>query len=762
MTAIFSLLRLVAPSLGGGANLRQANIFGAAASVQPSSYYVPGTGGPAVSTSDYYHLDGLYWFRPYDLNGMGTPGQTIAASLGRYFWIASPDHPSSTYGWADGQDFLGGYSNDPGVLPDKLTLLFRYNNSILLSGTEDWRLYQAPFLVYNPDDATYPFYIYCEGNTFGGATRDGGAQRQHEEGLARSTDLVTWVMNGPSHPNTTFNDWSSFQRVVRSGVNAWYSVGLSTNGGALGGFGKWTSTDGRTFTQVSTGLTMSIGSRVFEPSASDEVTISAQKWLYMREDARSADGGMYVTRVAVDASWNVLLSPAPVRISSRYAGSYPGPSYLQSVAAYAEDGVAHIWANHGFPPSSSNQSLIDGATYANGGGLWQQNVDYYTEIVDAAAAAQAAPVGVAASCASGVVTLSWFDALPNQTYRVYRGTSAGTQATLVGDVTGLTATDSPTVGSRYWYKVVTMEGASERGNRVVAVYVSANSALTNKHVNRILADSVTAGTYDVAWIEACVAWLESQSLTNSLLFWPDPAFGTKHTANAISKVYCLGTTRLPRGGDYTPQTPANTTYSATGMNGSVPGWTNAGAGDHGYFGGGRLNNIRRKVEITCVAAYKKPNSNKATFLAMDQFTGMVLYHDSDGAAKFKLYDDATSKTATKAVASHTAANIIAGTFDGTNLTTYVEGVAGTAQTGLNANTDLSANTPLKGVLGTPTNVPVLISGSETSKYVITTESFSFSNNEAQFSASDLIVFEKALTASQVASLTTLLRNRIGA
>lgn len=764
---------------GGGANLRQQNIFGAPTSVLPASYYTPGNGSPAISTSDYYHTDGLYWFRCYDLNQFGATGISIGASRGRYFWIASADHPSTNYGWRDGKDFRGGFSSRLGVLPATMDLLFRdvQSNIITRGGTEQWGVYHTPYLVYNPDDATYPFYMYCEGLVLGGTAVSPHTQAtQHEEGLFRSTDLTTWINNGPSHFNEEFLDWSSFQRVFRNGFGDWYSVGLSTSGHNYGGPGKWTSTDALTFTQVSTGLTDTFSSRSFVIGASDEVTITAQKWIYAREDARSADGGMYVTRVALDSNYNVLSSPAPVRISAKYLGDYPGPTYMNDVSAYVESGVAHIFCSHGMFALEAGAGAQGNLPYIgnsntgpyNGSGtlgpLRQQNIDYYTEIVDAAAAAQSSPVGLQASCASGVVTLTWMDVLPNQTYRVYRGTTAGTQATLVGDVAGVTTTNSPTADVQYWYKVVTLESGTERSHSVVSVYCSANSALTNKHIDRVLLDGADASTIDATWIESAVSWLSGQSLTSSLMYWVNPAFGTKKSGSTVQKIYCLGTTQLPRGGDYTPST-SNTTYSATGMNGTVPGWTNPGTSDRGYFGNGRINNIRRKVQITCVAAYKKPNTNTATLIAMNEFSsGMVLQHTSGtpGNASFLLKPSGSAVTATKATSSATAANIIAGVFDGAELTVYVEAVAGTAQTGLEANSDLALTTALKGKQASDATIPFLGSGSENSKYTVNTETYSFSDAQAQFSASDMIVLEKGLTSSQVTSLTSLLRTRIGA
>jgi len=722
-------------------------------------------------------MDGLEWLRPYDLNACGPKGQAIAAARGRYFWVVSPDHPNSNFGWADGQNFMGGYSNDPGVLPTRLQNLFLTNNTFNDAGA-NFMLYQAPWFVCNPDDATTPFYIYGEGMTYGGTGPN--QPRQHEEGLAKSADLDTWVMAGPTHRTNTYGQWSSFQRVVRVGPGNWYSTGLQAfyTPNAFGS-GMWTSTDGLSFTPgaalINACVPPNSGSlpctngtdREMSFSASDNVTIAGQLFTYVKDASSngSTTGGAFVTRVPIGASFNVLASPALAHISSAYANVYPGPTYLQAVNSYIENGVAHIYAQIGFPPSSANQGLVDGATYANGGGLWHQFIDYYTEIVDPTAAAQAAPVGITASCASGTVTITWLNALPNNTYRVYRGSSAASQTTLVGDVIGTTITDTPTGGQQWWYKVVTLQSGTERQSRIVHVYVSSATAFVNNHIDRVIQDGGDPSTIDATWLSTVDAYLTSNNLTKYLLFWTDPAFGVKRTGNVITKIYDLGTTRLPRGGDYTPTT-GTTTYSATAMNGTVPGWTNTNTNSFGYFGSGRLNNIRRKVEVTVVAAYNKPNTNTATLVAMDEFGGIGLQHTSGspGNASFYLTDGTHTVAATNATSGATAPNIIAGVFDGTCLYAYVEAVASTCQTGLvipaSALSSSGANPTLTGTIGTPNTVPFLGSGSQNSKYIYGT-GYVFENNEAQFSASDLIVFEKGLSAGQISSLTTLLRNRIG-
>ncbi len=761
------LVLLTLSSFSFGQTTSTLNLFSPNPPIDPSLYYIPGNGNPAVSTADYYHLDGLYWFRPYDLSAMGTSGQTIAAARGRYFWVATPDHPSSNFSWADGMDFMGGYSNDPGILPSTLSFLFRFNNSILIGGTQVYGLYQAAWLVYNPDDPTTPFYLYAEGATIGG-----GPARQHEEGYAKSADLVTWTMQGPSHFTTTFAQWSSFQRVHRNGTGDWTSTGLQAfftpN---VFGFGNWTSTDGQTFTSGTTLVNSclppnSTGTHGVTPcpdspsslvgvGSADSVTFGGQLYAVSVEDSRLADGGMYVALVPIDASNNVLASPAVIRISAQYDGVYPGPGFLQNVGSYLEDGVLHIWASHGFPPSSSNQGLVDGATYANGGGLWQQFIDYYTKVIDATAAADAAPIGVTAASASGTVTLTWLDALPNNTYRVYRSPDNSTWTSL-GDVTGITLSNTPGTG-QWYYKVVTLHSSVEKQSRTVTAYASPAPALVNAHINRILIDGADITTIDNTWLTKVTNWLSATGLTGNLLFWSDPAFGVKKSSTVISKVYDLGTTRLPRGGDFIPST-ANTTYSATGVNG-FPAWVNGTTSSFGYFGNGRFNNIRRKYQITVVANYQKSGTAQATVLALGEFGGIGLYNasGSTGAASFLLTGTSTSITSVAGALANASPHIIGGTFDGTNVTAYADGLAGVSQAGLPANADLVLQTKLRGQWGSSTQIFFLGSGSLDSKYGVSTESYVFDSSQAQFSAADLIVFDKALTSTQMAQLTTLLQ-----
>jgi hypothetical protein len=833
--------------------LRQQNFFGltGAAWQTPSSYYTPGTGNPAISTADYYHLDGVQWMRPYDLlnAACGTTGATIAAARGRYVWLASPDHPDGAYSWQSGMDFRAGYSNDPGVLPSRLETIILFNNILstaqvatvtasisgttltvtavtgtisfdnnailagagvaantlitgqltgaagstgtyALSGTAQtvssesmtvsqqlFRLYQAPWLVCNPDDASFPFYLYAESFS---------NRIQFQQGMAKSADLLSWTIVGPSHVTMTFGStasWSSFQTVARDGVNTWHSTGLESyypTSNAFG-YGKWTSTDGKTFVPNPTTLfnvclppnsTGTTGAQpcpdspalqLNEGGSPDTITIASQGWMPTRLDTMISSvrtGNQWVARVPIDVNFNALSSPARVNISSPYTGIYPGPTFLQNTNSYVEDGILHYYAQLGFPTSGSAFGLTNAATYANGGGLWQQALDYYTEVIDAVAAANAAPVGVSASCAASAVTLTWYDALPNRTYRVYRGTTAGSQTTLIGDVNGTITTDAPTPGSVYYYKVVTLNSGVEQKSRVVSTYVSSSVALVNAHITRALAAGADATTINRTWLDSFTSFLSTNGLTNNLMFATMAEFGVaQNVSNVISKIFDLGTTRLPRGGDYTPTT-TSTTYGATAL-GGAPAWLNGTGTAYGYYGGGIYNNIRRKTQITAYAIYQKPSTTQVTLLATGEFKGMALFHSAGtpGAANFLLSDATQTKTATATI-SGLATNLhsIAGTFDGTTLLAYADAVAGTGVAGLVIpSPNLNPPDTLTGSVGVGTVTPFLGSGSQDSKYDYNAPGYGFDEIQAQFNGGALIVFDKALTPTQISSLDALMK-----
>lgn len=815
-------------NMGGGANLIQRSLFSTdTPSLSYSSWYNPGTGSPAVSTADYYHMNGIWRARPYDLDTMGADGATIKAREGkRFVWMMCGDHPTGVT-YQGGSDFFVGYSDDPQIWPDPNTLRMLRRQEDFINNVVDeygytqntFFVYHWPYLVYNPDSAGDKFWIYAEAQSTSSA-------RQHELGLFTTADFLSSTLVGPAIATSNFNGWTSLAYVNRIGVNDWeaYSLGTADSTPPITYY-KYTSTDGLSWTR---------GAAVAGPGEYTE--IAGQKYLLVNEQ-RSDNN--YISLLAVDA--NLASQGTYTRISTAHGPSvgdgshYPGPTYLQDVWGYEEDGVLSIYASRGFFQAGPSYTLNTGpylnispsyfditgsitanvldvtsipvgvtlavgqqllflssqpvitsfgtgsgglGTYnisttsnlasttikiATNGGLWQQFLDLYYYITDATAAASAAPLGVTADCVSGVVTVSWNNCLPHQNYRVYRGTDATTQATLIGDVTGTSITDTPTPGDQYFYKVVTMN-SGEQGSRIVSVYASNNSLMVTRHVNRAINDGCDPSTIDMTWLASVDSYLTTNDYYKYLMYWVDVRFGYKLDGSGfVSKIYCLGTTRLPRGGDYTPttsntfpSTSSNTSYSATSFRGTTPSWINNANTARGYFGNGRANPIQRKNEITAIVAYQRPSGTGiASLLGTGQFNRGWYLQQAAGASgniSFAMANVGGSAliTATVAFASATAAHVAAGIFDGVNLTAYLDGVAGTPVDGSSLNNPGMLNdTALRGQYRTTaTTSPVLMSGSRTGLQTLLTRAYT-ADNEGLFTGAGLIAFEKG--SSQIVS-----------
>jgi len=298
----------------------------------------------------------------------------------------------------------------------------------------------------------------------------------------------------------------------------------------------------------------------------------------------------------------------------------------------------------------------------------------------------------------------------------------------------------------------------------------------NKHITRVLAAGGTIA--DTTWLASVDAWIASQSLYGNLVDWSNPAFGViKDGSNHISKIMGLGTTWLPRLGDLTPVSPTNTTYSATAVSGQ-PGWVNGVNTAISYYGAARAssirtNNLRRKHAqgLTIVGVYTKSGTAVASLLGYGQFGGFYLQNTSGspGSCKFSVgpvggsgteFSDTHGTTLT-----NSAVHIIGGTFDRNTVTSYVEGVAGSGASGYAAtNTgDLSYRPLLGGATYNESAYTSLYSGSSNSHNTLSSSStvptLDGVANEALFSMSDLIIFDTALTPTQMASLNTLLRTR---
>lgn len=514
---------------GGGANLVVANLL-SPASGQPVTART--IAKPAASLADAYHLDGVTDFRPWDLLAWGSPGAAIATAKGyRYLWIFNNDHgttPSgSEGGWgSDSQDTYAGFSNDPHVPPEASTLQSLKPNFTTISALAGYEGFAA-WMVYNPDDATNPFYMYCEGGNTSAALPNA------LPGVCYKTSDFDTPFTGVSvsHACTGTFGLTAYQRVYRLGTGDWISFGGGNPAANDGTYSKWTSTDGITFTNGSlikkqvnssgtavtgavsngwqksfgmSGERFQIGSDWYLPCVEDlrgpgwssgttyaaneqvnvnQVTYRSIAGSNLNNPPASSPGqwtnlgvlGQYVTLVPVDGTTgdiNITGTPPIIRVSDRYNGNYPDATYLQYVTSYVEDGICHCYALHGFFNDTGLPAPNQGKLPEDGGGLNEQFIDLYAYVFDDTAARDAAPLGVTAKCVSGVVTLSWHNIPAGRTYRVKRGTDGVTFGTNLGDFTATTMTDSPTVGSVYYYQVIALDAGTEKGSRVVSTYVS--------------------------------------------------------------------------------------------------------------------------------------------------------------------------------------------------------------------------------------------------------------------------------------------------
>lgn len=700
----------------------EAHVFGMDPS-DTTNYYVPGMGQPAISTSTYYNMFGMYGFRPYDLDAMGSAGAAVKAANGgkRYVWVCGSDHPAASAGFRGGCEFVIGYSSQPWDLPAKLESIIigtGTNNTASHTVSGGFNSYEYTFLGYNPDDVDgKPFHLFVE------------AGPAHYTALWTSSDCVTWTLKEISHYNDSSTSgggkWSSFVRYFRrNSANNITTVALSTPGnGQDSSVGVcnslWTTTDGINYTSSYVAILGMEGSNDSAGSnygLGGNFTVGSQLYALARENA--SGGSQYATIYPMDSTTlDKQSSPAKVRLTAAFTGTFPGPTFLQEVKGYEEDGILYALPTYGFPSdvnTTAGGAGRGGAPYSGGGGLDQQFIDKLVVRVDDVASRQAAPVGMSVSCVSGTATISWKDALPQNTYRLYRGTSSATQATLVGDYTGVTsATDSPSIG-RYWYKLVTLDSGTERKSRILSVYVSSSSAFVNQHIDRVLEDGGDSSTINRAFLDRADAMLDTVGIRSILEIWTHPAFGCKLSGSVITKVYDLGTTRLPRSDDLKPTTSA-TTYSATSVN-TGPGWTNANNNSYAYWGSTkRGNTINQKRQITILAAYERTQTtDDITFMGTGPIFGtsltgnsiIALKHTagSPGNIEFSLSDETSTKTASVA-ASGSGMQIAVGTYDGTSMLAYTGSTAGSAVTTLDPNPDFGRTS------GTPGWISSSLAGS---------------------------------------------------
>ncbi len=192
-------------------------------------------------------------------------------------------------------------------------------------------------------------------------------------------------------------------------------------------------------------------------------------------------GSLSGTTLTISAvSKGFITIGAIVYIGGTYCGQLTGQSSGTPGAAgtYAVENDSGRSASAGTSIQFNSGTDYNVDSVAAAGGFRQQFIQYITSVTDDYLAARAAPFGVAASCSSNTVTISWMlqpcrSGAAAQTYHVYRGTTAGTQATSIGTTAGSSITDTPTPGSVYYYRVVKIAGGIEQTTkyRIVHTYV---------------------------------------------------------------------------------------------------------------------------------------------------------------------------------------------------------------------------------------------------------------------------------------------------
>jgi hypothetical protein len=343
--------------MGGGFGSPQLQISGVFATGNRTrdakDFYTPGHESPAISTADYYHMHACQFLCPYDLSAMGTPGATVMAANGnnRYVWFTSSEHPAGGGGiHSDACGFKLGFSSDPGVLPSVMVDVIPRNNQwtgdATTPGANGFTVTSdmAPSaLVYNPDDGSFPFYLYTQGLPFSGNL---GTQSI----VWKSTNMFDWVgcAWGPKSIDigaTPAAPLTSFQSVFRHGTGNWSTYGGIGQIGYLGP-SQWFSTDGKTWTVPAT-----IVNITGEPTVN--LTIDAGSGTPNRLTAASSlfspsDDGKDAALISPDLSQSefpppfyiTYVSATQVDIKGRYGGNN-GLTFTNAAAPFEFAAVAN-------------------------------------------------------------------------------------------------------------------------------------------------------------------------------------------------------------------------------------------------------------------------------------------------------------------------------------------------------------------------------------------------------------------------------------
>lgn len=699
-------------------------------------------------TTDESYTDGFYWCRPYDMaNDFGAEGAALAAANGRYVWLMSSDHYDLIVGWNWGGGIWVGWSDDPAVIPTKWRMMLDQQQTPI-GITGNMLQTETPWLVYNPDDlVSGPFYLYVHG----GAVSD--PVHGQDTFLMTSTDFTTWIARGISHATTNEGGHTGYQTIYRRGTGDWESWGLGMIAGGAVNIARFTSTDGLTFTKQAA-ITRSIGNRLFAFEGSPHCTINGQLYAACKDDDRTDGNGMYFTMLPIQADGDIDTADVNdlLVISPEYDGVYPGTGFVQEVSGYEEDGVYLATVVRGFF-SDTALAPEDVTNY--------QTMDQWAIITDATAAAGAAPVGLAAACDAGIVSVTWKDVLPNGIYRVDTGSSESGPWTDQGDFTGGSATVSlGDLDALRYVRLTKLSGGVDQQSRIVPVWVSAASTTANAHFTRVATTGGDTSVIDPVWLDAAISWLATNSLTDSLEQWSDPRFGVNTTGNLVC--YDLAATIHPRKrGDLRALTSGITRSAntfGTGKAGLVAAafsdrWTWSNPDHH-------MNNIRRWDGLTVAVAYSRTNAFKTTFFTSGGDGHWCdLSHDngSNSGVTFHFQKNGTGAqnvNATCDIATETANQVMIGVLNSAGeAKVRAGGNWGSTLTGVNTAF-------LDGQKGwSASNIASMGGGTQTQKYA---RSGGYSNSSAlsQCEIMSIVIFSDALSDSAAVSLETLLDNEM--
>lgn len=683
-------------------------------------------------------MSGTYWLRPYDVGqSMGAVGAALAAAAGaRYFWLVSSDHATSAgnvTNYSDGAGVLGGWSNDPGIPPSDWYRVLQYSFDPGDPSVDGgYHQLETPWLVYNPDDEDNPFYIYVHGDT------PGDGARGQDTILFKSADLIAMNYVGITHSTLGGNSGhAGYQTVWRNGTGDWESIGLPGGPTApMGQYAHFASTDGVTWTRTAILETLAGDGYVYGPAGGKLPVIIEGVEYYV--GGRSNGRGIYLLQKGPNGV--VPGSPSISVVDGSIDDEYPGPQYIQSASGFEEDGLYHLWVHRGyFKEKHTSENKFD------------DYHDYYTFVLDDEDAKGAAPVAVTAYSEGGAVVLEWADALPHDTYAIYRRT--GSTWRRLGGVQGTRYVDSrASVGEVTAYRVWSADRGIEKKFREVSIYCGEYSRKVNDHITRALKLGADPASIDVDWLAKVDRFLGEQNLWSSLLYWSDPAFGWIEEGGSLTSVLDFSAAVRKHIGPLLGYPLSPPDLVSTGIAGYPAISHLTEVPRPGIFNPGRGNQLRQLDEVTLAASFVPTGTSPQRMLAFgDAGGGLVLYYDPS-TSQVRMTCEGT--TATVAMAPSSQWNLAVGTVSpSASVRAYADATPGSSVTA--GNTDI-----LAGAFGPTFSHAALAVGANHVRLNPISGAY-LVNGQSRIVWGSVIAFSAALSQTQVTALHALMQGRYG-